>query len=228
MVAVTGAIEITVHGWDISVACGAHRPVPPGLAVLLLPIAPLLITPGTRPGLMTDPVRLPGPACPGDQLVASPRSVAKRGEEGSSRSLHGDSKILAAQQQPGGHIVKEHGRTPGTDAQEIRPSTAFLGRHPRLPAAPGPAAFIAIGGATVLPAAAADAATTHPAVSQSHHWCGWRWDTCCYGGDWGGGWWHHRWRRPFFEHHGLGGGFDHGRFDHGPFDHRGFDHRGGG
>jgi hypothetical protein len=26
MVAVTGAIEITVHGWDISVACGARRP----------------------------------------------------------------------------------------------------------------------------------------------------------------------------------------------------------
>jgi uncharacterized protein (TIGR03086 family) len=70
MVAVTGAIEITVHGWDIWVACGARRPVPPGLAAVLLPIAPLLITPGTRPGLFADPVRLPGPACPGDQLVA--------------------------------------------------------------------------------------------------------------------------------------------------------------
>ena len=70
MVAVTGAIEITVHGWDISVACGSRRPVPPGLAAVLLPIAPLLITPGTRPGLFADPVRLPGPACPGDQLVA--------------------------------------------------------------------------------------------------------------------------------------------------------------
>jgi Mycothiol maleylpyruvate isomerase N-terminal domain len=29
MVAVTGAIEITVHGWDIFVACGAALPVPP-------------------------------------------------------------------------------------------------------------------------------------------------------------------------------------------------------
>ncbi|HEV3293244.1 MAG TPA: maleylpyruvate isomerase family mycothiol-dependent enzyme, partial [Streptosporangiaceae bacterium] len=55
MVAVTGAIEITVHGWDISVACGARRPVPAGLAAVLLPIAPLLITPGTRPGLFADP-----------------------------------------------------------------------------------------------------------------------------------------------------------------------------
>jgi uncharacterized protein (TIGR03086 family) len=70
MIAVTAAFEITVHGWDIWVACGARRPVPPGLAAVLLPIAPLLITPATRPGLFADPVRLPGPAGPGDQLVA--------------------------------------------------------------------------------------------------------------------------------------------------------------
>jgi uncharacterized protein (TIGR03086 family) len=80
MVAVTGAMEIAVHGWDLWVACGARRPVPPGLAAVLLPIAPLLITPGTRPGLFADPVRLPGPASPGDQLVAfcgrQPRPLA--------------------------------------------------------------------------------------------------------------------------------------------------------
>ena len=70
MVAVAGAIEIAVHGWDISAACGASRPVPPGLAAVLLPIAPLLITPGSRPGLFAEPVRLAGPAGPGDQLVA--------------------------------------------------------------------------------------------------------------------------------------------------------------
>jgi hypothetical protein len=86
MVAVTGAIEITVHGWDVRVACGARRPVPPGLAAVLLPIAPLLITPGIRPGLFADPVRLPGPACPGDQLVAfcgrQPRLLAAPGPGG--------------------------------------------------------------------------------------------------------------------------------------------------
>jgi uncharacterized protein (TIGR03086 family) len=70
LVAVTGTLEIAVHGWDIWVACGARRPVPPGLAALLLPIAPLLITPDSRPGLFADPVELLGPACPGDQLVA--------------------------------------------------------------------------------------------------------------------------------------------------------------
>jgi uncharacterized protein (TIGR03086 family) len=83
MVALTGAIEITVHGWDIAVACGASRPVPPGLAALLLPVAPLLITPGTRPGLFADPVQLPASASPGDQLVAflgrQPRPLAAPG-----------------------------------------------------------------------------------------------------------------------------------------------------
>ena len=74
MVAVTGAIEITVHGWDISVACGARRPVPPGLATILLPIAPLLITPGTRPGLFADPVRL-----------VRPTVIELRGETGQTR-----------------------------------------------------------------------------------------------------------------------------------------------
>jgi uncharacterized protein (TIGR03086 family) len=70
VVAVTGAIELTGHGWDVFAACGADRPVPAGLAAALLPSAVLLITPGTRPGLFADPVRLAGPAGPGDQLVA--------------------------------------------------------------------------------------------------------------------------------------------------------------
>jgi uncharacterized protein (TIGR03086 family) len=70
MVAVTGAIEVAVHGWDISVACGTRRPVPPGLAAALLPIAPLLVTQGTRPGLFAGPVPVSGLACPGDRLVA--------------------------------------------------------------------------------------------------------------------------------------------------------------
>jgi uncharacterized protein (TIGR03086 family) len=69
-VAVVGAIEVTVHGWDIWTACGTFRPIPPLLAALLLPIAPLLMTPRARPGLFADPVQLPGPACPSDQLVA--------------------------------------------------------------------------------------------------------------------------------------------------------------
>jgi uncharacterized protein (TIGR03086 family) len=69
-VAVAGAIEVAIHGWDIRAACGAFRPIPPLLACVLLPVAPLLVTPGARPGLFADPVQLPGPACPGDELVA--------------------------------------------------------------------------------------------------------------------------------------------------------------
>jgi len=69
-VTVAGAIEIAVHGWDISVACGGARVIPSNLAAVLLPIAPLLITAETRSGLFADPVRLARPACPGDELVA--------------------------------------------------------------------------------------------------------------------------------------------------------------
>jgi uncharacterized protein (TIGR03086 family) len=70
MAALAGALEITVHGWDISVACGPRQPVPAGLAAILLPLAPLLITPATRPGLFADPVLVPAQASLGDQLVA--------------------------------------------------------------------------------------------------------------------------------------------------------------
>lgn len=70
LVALTGAIEIAVHGWDISVACGTRRSIPPDLAANLLPAAPILIPTHTRPGLFAAPVRLPGPAQPGDHLVA--------------------------------------------------------------------------------------------------------------------------------------------------------------
>ena len=70
MVTAAGAIEIAVHGWDISMACGVRRPLPPDLAAGLLPLAPLLIPGATRAGLFADPVPVPEPACPGDRLVA--------------------------------------------------------------------------------------------------------------------------------------------------------------
>jgi uncharacterized protein (TIGR03086 family) len=70
LVAVTGSLEIAVHGWDIHAACGMGRPVPSRLASVLLPIAPLLIRSGSRDGLFGPPVQLAGLACPGDQLIA--------------------------------------------------------------------------------------------------------------------------------------------------------------
>jgi hypothetical protein len=36
----------------------------------MLPVAPLLVTPATRPGLFADPVPAPGQSGPGDRLVA--------------------------------------------------------------------------------------------------------------------------------------------------------------
>jgi uncharacterized protein (TIGR03086 family) len=70
MVTAAGAIEVAVHGWDISVACGVRQPVPPGVAAALLPAAPLLIPRETRAGLFADPIPVPEAACPGDRLVA--------------------------------------------------------------------------------------------------------------------------------------------------------------
>ncbi|MGE5289197.1 MAG: TIGR03086 family metal-binding protein [Micromonosporaceae bacterium] len=70
VLAAAGAIEIGVHGWDISVACGSRRPIPPALADSMLRIAPLLIPRGSRDGLFADPVPAPALASPGDRLVA--------------------------------------------------------------------------------------------------------------------------------------------------------------
>jgi uncharacterized protein (TIGR03086 family) len=70
VVAVTGAIEVAVHGWDVSMTCGGHDPVPSRLATELLPYAALLVPRHTRPGLFADPVRVPRRSCAGDRLVA--------------------------------------------------------------------------------------------------------------------------------------------------------------
>jgi uncharacterized protein (TIGR03086 family) len=45
----TGALEVTVHGWDVATACGDRRPIPEPLALELLDLAPLLITDEDRP-----------------------------------------------------------------------------------------------------------------------------------------------------------------------------------
>ena len=65
-----GAIEIAVHGWDISQACGQRRPIPDALAATLLAIAPLLIPETGRHPLFSPPVTATAQASPGDRLVA--------------------------------------------------------------------------------------------------------------------------------------------------------------
>ncbi len=77
LVACTGAVEIAVHGWDVSAArgrarCGragrgAVRPIPAGLAARMLRLGPLIVA--GREGLFADAVDVPAQASPGDQLV---------------------------------------------------------------------------------------------------------------------------------------------------------------
>jgi uncharacterized protein (TIGR03086 family) len=65
-----GALEIAVHGWDISRACEHCQPIPHTLAADLLAMAPLLV-PGTdRRPLFAAPVSVPLEAGPSDRLAA--------------------------------------------------------------------------------------------------------------------------------------------------------------
>ncbi len=68
LVACTGAVEIAVHGWDVSAARGrGARPIPATLATRMLRLSPLLVT--GREGLFAVPVDVPAQASPGDRLV---------------------------------------------------------------------------------------------------------------------------------------------------------------
>ena len=80
LVACTGAVEIAVHGWDVSAArarAGRARtggegdvpgtPIPAGLAARMLGLSPLLVA--SREGLFAVPVEVPAQASPGDRLL---------------------------------------------------------------------------------------------------------------------------------------------------------------
>jgi uncharacterized protein (TIGR03086 family) len=70
LVAVVGAVDLAVHGWDVSVACGGDRPIPRRLARDLLEVAVLVVDGAIRPGLFGRPQQIPPLSCPGDKLVA--------------------------------------------------------------------------------------------------------------------------------------------------------------
>jgi uncharacterized protein (TIGR03086 family) len=65
-----GAIEIAVHGWDVSQACGACRPIPERLAAELLLAAAELICPDERVPQFALPCRVPATASASDRLAA--------------------------------------------------------------------------------------------------------------------------------------------------------------
>jgi uncharacterized protein (TIGR03086 family) len=82
VVACTGAVEIAVHGWDVSAARAwadgvQEAPIPAALATRMLRLGPLLVA--GREGLFGVPVEVPAHASPGDRLVGylgrHPRAV---------------------------------------------------------------------------------------------------------------------------------------------------------
>jgi uncharacterized protein (TIGR03086 family) len=70
VMAVAAALEVAVHGWDISRACGQRQPIPPALAIDLLAIAPLLVPHTGRHPLFAAPVTVAATTGPSDRLAA--------------------------------------------------------------------------------------------------------------------------------------------------------------
>ena len=69
VMAATAALEVAVHGWDISRACGQHQPIPRALATALLAVARVLVPAGRHP-LFAAPVAVAATAGPSDRLAA--------------------------------------------------------------------------------------------------------------------------------------------------------------
>jgi uncharacterized protein (TIGR03086 family) len=64
------ALEVAVHGWDISLACAQRQPIPRALATGLLAIAPVLVPRTGRHPLFAAPVTVAATAGPSDRLAA--------------------------------------------------------------------------------------------------------------------------------------------------------------
>lgn len=67
-VTAAGALEVAVHGWDISTARRRRRPIPEPLAAELLPLARRLVV--DRTGLFDPPVHIPVSLGPAAELLA--------------------------------------------------------------------------------------------------------------------------------------------------------------
>jgi len=70
VMAAAAALEVAIHGWDISRACGERRPIPRDLAVDLLGIDPVLVPRAGRYPLFAAPVTVAAKAGPSDRLAA--------------------------------------------------------------------------------------------------------------------------------------------------------------
>jgi len=70
VMAAAAALEVAVHGWDMSRASGQCQPIPRALATGLLTMAPLLVPRAGRHPLFAAPVTVSVTADPSDQLAA--------------------------------------------------------------------------------------------------------------------------------------------------------------
>lgn len=69
LLASAGALEITVHGWDVARTCGLRHPIPRALAEDLLSYAPLLVSDADRPHRFGPPVPTGADASPDVELL---------------------------------------------------------------------------------------------------------------------------------------------------------------
>jgi uncharacterized protein (TIGR03086 family) len=69
ILAVAGAVEVAVHGWDVARACGADRTVPEALAAALLGPARLFVDEGDRPHRFGPAVVVRADAGPDEKLL---------------------------------------------------------------------------------------------------------------------------------------------------------------
>ncbi len=65
-----GALEIAVHGWDVSQACGDPRPIPEDLAARLYDVASAVVTAGERGRRFAAPAVVPAQSTVCDRLLA--------------------------------------------------------------------------------------------------------------------------------------------------------------
>jgi uncharacterized protein (TIGR03086 family) len=65
-----GALEITLHGWDVAEAIARPKSIPPGLAMDLWPVARDHVTDADRPSRFAAPVEGPDRATPATRRLA--------------------------------------------------------------------------------------------------------------------------------------------------------------
>jgi uncharacterized protein (TIGR03086 family) len=65
-----GALEVAVHGWDVSVACGRRRALPVRLAEELLERCQLFVQPADRPERFAAAAQISPWSAAGDRLLA--------------------------------------------------------------------------------------------------------------------------------------------------------------